>query len=155
MDGLATIRELSVAIRLCPSVSAHGFANGVFGSAQGCHGGHGPVDGLLRKVLVVDEFPYVLGDLFVFFDHHPMVVIGIELNTKITHPLVQAAKMSDQYRGILHPPEHERWHFDNCRLRSLGDLLRRPGMSNRRSRMTVVEWRIAVIGPVIIQAGSG
>jgi hypothetical protein len=36
------------------------------------------VDGLLRKVRALDECPNVLGHLRVFFQHHPVVIVGIQ-----------------------------------------------------------------------------
>src|SRR5690349_1107311 len=87
-----------------------------------------PINGLLRKVLAFDKSPYVLSNLSVFVDHHPMVTIGIQPDTQIRQPLVEAAEIAYQQRSVLHSPDHERWHFDDHRLRSLGDLHRRPGM---------------------------
>ena len=68
-----------------PEHPKHAVRNGVLP-------GRGSVDGLLWKVLVVDEFPYVLGNLFILFDHHLMAVIAIQLDTQLGHPLIQTGR---------------------------------------------------------------
>ena len=92
-------------------------------AAQGCRESKRrlfSVDRLLREVLVVDELPDVLRDGLVFLQHHPVVIVRVQLHAEIGNPFLQAAEVTGEDRRVFHPPDHERRRLDDRGLRTGG-----------------------------------
>src|SRR4051812_5104099 len=58
--------------------------------------------------MVVDELPDVLRHRCALLEHHPVIIVWIQADAQLGHPLVQPAEVTGEDRGVLHPPDHQR-----------------------------------------------